>query len=122
MFSRFHAALLLLLLVLPAQAIEPDKYLPNDSDAVVAINVQQILASPLVKTHYAASLPELFKFNEDLQKALKSVGLDLLDVLERIVFANGEGLYRLTKGVEKGKTVYGSTGGYFGLIKGKFDV
>lgn len=122
MLPRFYAILIALLVILPAQAIEPDKYLPNDTDAVVAINVQQILASPLVKTHYAASLPELFKSNDDVQKALKTVGLDPLKDIDQIIFANGEGLYRLTKGVEKGKTVYGSTGGYFGLIKGKFDV
>jgi hypothetical protein len=122
MFPRLLALLVALLVILPVHAIEPDKYLPNDTDAVVAINVQQILASPLVKTHYATSLPELFKSDDDLQKALKSVGLDPLKDIDQIIFANGEGLYRLTKGTVNGKVDYGSKGGYFCLIKGRFDV
>jgi hypothetical protein len=121
MLPRFLAALFGGFVLLPAHAIEPDKYLPNDTDAVVTINVQQILASPLVKTHYAAALPELFKANDELQKVLKGVGLDPLKDIQQILFANGEGLYRLTKGVEKGKVVYGSTGGFFCLVKGRFD-
>lgn len=109
-------------LALPAQAIEPDKYLPNDTDAVVSINLQQIFNSPLVKLHYKDSLPEAFKFSPELDKLLTGGGIDPVKDLDQIIFANGEGLYRLTKGVENGKTVYGSTGGYYALLKGRFNV
>src|SRR5262245_18704350 len=124
MLPRILAALVVvfLLVILPVYAVEPDKYLPNDTDAVVTINVQQILASALVKTHYAAALPELIKSNEDGQKILTGLGLDPLKDIDQVIFANGDGLYRLTKGVEKGKTVYGSAGGFFCLVKGRFNV
>src|SRR5262249_20233392 len=81
-----------------------------------------ILASPLVKTHYAASLPELLKGNQDVQKVVKGVGIDPLKDIDLLIFTNGESLYRLTKRVDKGKTIYGSEGGYFFLVKGRFDV
>jgi hypothetical protein len=106
----------------PVGAIDPDKYLPGDTDAVVAINVQQILASPLVKTHYLQPVQDWLKSSEETPRHLKSLGLDPLKDIDQVVFANGEGLYRLTKGVEKGKTVYGSEGGYFFLVKGRFNV
>src|SRR5262245_44761739 len=124
MLARSLAALvgLFLLFILQAKAFEPDKYLPNDTDAVVVVNVQQILASPLVRTHYAAALPDLLKSNEDVHKVLKSTGLDPLKDIDQVIFANGESLYRLTKGVVKGKTEYGSAGGFFFLVKGRFDV
>jgi len=109
-------------LALPAQAIEPDRYLPNDTDAVVSINLRQIINSPLVKLHYKDSLPEAFKFSPELDKLLTGSGIDPLKDIDQIIFANGEGLYRLTKGVENGKTVYGSTGGYYALLKGRFNV
>jgi hypothetical protein len=111
----------LLFLTGPLHAAEVDKYLPNDADAVVTINVQQILASPLVKTHYATSLPELLKTKELVQKVVKNLGIDPLKDIDRIIFTNGESLYRLTKRVDKGKTIYGSEGGFFFLVKGRFD-
>lgn len=105
-----------------AQAADLDKYLPNDTDAVVTINVRQILASPLVKTHYLEPLQDLIKSNEDLQKLVKGLGIDPLKDIDQVVFSNGEGLYRLTKRLDKGKTIYGSESGFFCLVKGKFDV
>ncbi|MBL8793550.1 MAG: hypothetical protein JNM56_06585 [Planctomycetia bacterium] len=111
-----------MLAVLPARAAVPDKYLPADTDAVVIINVQQILASPLFKTHYQTLVQDLLKSNDDVQKTLKGLNLDPLKDIDQVVFANGESLYRLTKGTVNGKTVYGSNGGYFFLIKGRFDL
>lgn len=125
--SSYHRSLLGLLLVgllvaFPARAAVPDKYLPYDTDAVVLVNVRQILASPLVKAHYQGPLQDLLKANEDVQKTFKSLNFDPLKDIDQIVFANGESLYRLTKGTIDGKTAYGSTGGYFFLIKGRFDL
>lgn len=123
-FRRSLGGLLLvgLLLAFPVRAAVPDKYLPNDTDAVVIVNVQQILASPLVKTHYQGPLQDLLKSNEDVQKTLKNLNFDPLKDIDQIVFANCESLYRLTKGTVQGKTVYGSEGGYFFLVKGRFDL
>jgi hypothetical protein len=111
-----------LLSVLPVRAAVPDKYLPNDTDAVIIVNVQQILASPLVKTHYQGPLQDWLKSNEDVQKTFKSLNFDPLKDIDQIVIANGESLYRLTKGTVEGKTVYGSSGGFFFLLKGRFDL
>lgn len=113
--------LLVLVLVWPAQAAVVDKYLPNDTDAVVIINVQQILASPLVKTHYQKLLQDWLKTEGDLQKRLQDLGIDPLKDIDQVIFTNGESLYRLTKRTEQGKVIYGSEGGYFFLIKGRFN-
>jgi hypothetical protein len=107
---------------LRASAAEVDKYLPNDTDAVVTVNVRQILGSPLIKMYYLESLQELIKSNEELQKAVKGIGIDPLKDIDQVIITNGESLYRLTKRVEKGETKYGSEPGFFCLIKGKFSV
>jgi len=122
-FSRLWFGLLLLVLMaaLPVQAADFEKYLPADTDAVVAINIQQMLASPLVKTHYLESLQKLIKDNETVAKALKELDFDPLKNVDRIVLANGEGLYRIEKKNVKGKVVIDSQGGYFFVIKGTFD-
>jgi len=102
--------LVLLLTALPARAAVPDKYLPNDTDAVVIVNVQQILASPLFKAHYLTLCQDWLKAPGDLPAFLQAVGLDPLKDIEQIVFANGESLYRLTKRTEQGKSIYGTDG------------
>jgi hypothetical protein len=78
----------LLALVLPARAAEPDKYLPNDTEAIVVLNVKQILDSPLVKKHLAEKIRDEIKNNAEVSKVLEALGFDPLKDLSSITIAS----------------------------------
>src|SRR5262245_31717976 len=94
LFIRKHvlAALALgLVLALPAFAAPVpgeaaagsyEKYLPDDADGVVTINVRALLDSELVKK---VGLDKMLADNEEAQKSLKALGLDPLKDIERVV-------------------------------------
>ena len=63
----------------PAGSIE--KYLPDGSEGVVTINIRQLLDSELIKK---VGLDKTLA-GEDVQKTLKSLGLDPLKDVERII-------------------------------------
>jgi len=93
MFSfrkRILSALALsLALALPTFAADPadgklEKYLPDAADGVITINVRQLLDSELIKK---AGLDKMLT-DEDAQKTLKSIGLDPLKDIERVVYAS----------------------------------
>jgi hypothetical protein len=54
--------------VLPVAAAPVDKYLPDDTEALVALNIRQLLDSPVVKKHALAKIKEYIKSNEDAEK------------------------------------------------------
>jgi hypothetical protein len=78
-----------------------EKYLPDAADGVVTINVRQLLDSELIKK---AGLDKALA-GEEAQKAMKTIGLDPLKDIERVV---------ITSDKEK------SDDPYF-IIQGKFD-
>jgi hypothetical protein len=69
-----------------ASAADTAKFLPDRTEAVVTVNVKQLIESPLLKDH----LTTLKKAVKDLgvaQPAFESLGLDPLQDVERIIIA-----------------------------------
>ncbi len=62
--------------VLPIRAAEVDRYLPEDTEAVLMVNAKQLLDSPLVKKHFLEQMRELIKTNAECENILKSLGFD----------------------------------------------
>lgn len=87
------------LLVGPAPAVEPDPYLPDDTESLVTINLRQILDSPLVKKHGLPKAKEALEGSEDAQKYLKMLGLDPFKDLDSVTIAGGGAKEADDKGV-----------------------
>lgn len=89
-------------LAAPCRA-QPTKYLPDSTMLVVALNVKQLMQSPLVRGDEKA-----FKqFSADAAKALGKFGIDPTRDVDRIVLAVGDELKAATTLV---------------LVEGRFDV
>ncbi|MBY0525311.1 MAG: hypothetical protein K2R98_18030 [Gemmataceae bacterium] len=115
MFRLFQVGLAGLLLAVPARGAEVDKYLLNDTDGVLTVNVKQLAESPLFKKHYEANVRKLLG-GPDLAKELKSLGLDPLKDVDRLIAVHGETSHRLdSKPGAKGESSI-----YF-IARGKFD-
>lgn len=72
----------------PARAAEIDKFLPDDTQVVVSINLRQILDSGLAKKYEVAKEVEKnLKTNEEATKILKTLGLDPLKDINRLTIA-----------------------------------
>jgi hypothetical protein len=72
------------------RAADVDKLTPNDSEALVFVNVRQILDSPLFKKHGLDEAKKALASSEEANKALKGVGLDpFQDVDSLQITANG---------------------------------
>src|SRR5262249_9410592 len=69
-----------------ASAADVDPYLPDDAEAVLTVNVRQILDSPLIKKHALESVQKLLESSS--LKDLKDLDLDLQKDIDRLVFAN----------------------------------
>jgi hypothetical protein len=84
-----------------------ERFLPNDTEAVVVINFKQLFESPLLKKGGALGiLKELIKKNDEAQKTFTDLGFDPFTDLDTMVSAqSGEGQ-------DKGVVV----------VTGKFDV
>jgi hypothetical protein len=109
-------AAIVVLLAAPAPAAEVDKYLLNDTDGVVSINVRQLVDAPLFKKHYQENLKKLLGSSKDVQQALSDLGLDPFKNIDRILAVHGENSHRL-------EDKPGSTGksSLFLIVRGKFD-
>jgi len=75
----------------PARAGDVDKYLPDDTEVVVTINVKQITESALFKKYGADKIQELIKDNDEVNDVLKDLGFDPLKDVDRIVTASPGG-------------------------------
>jgi hypothetical protein len=62
--------------LLPIRAAEVDRYLPEDTEAVLVVNAKQLLDSPLVQKHFLEQMRELIKSNAQCEGILKSLGFD----------------------------------------------
>ena len=67
-----------------ARAADVDKYLPADSEAVVVLNVRQVLDSDIIKKYALGQIKD-FLAGTDPQKFLKERGLDPLKDINRVV-------------------------------------
>jgi hypothetical protein len=71
----------------PAGAAEPDKYVPSDSDAVVVVNVRQILESPFFKKYALEEAKNQLKTNKDATKFFQTAGIDPFKDVHSVVLA-----------------------------------
>ena len=78
MTMRIAFCLLAAVAAQPLHAADIDANLPADTEVVVSINLDQLLASPLGKRYLAATVTEAIKANPQLQDALKSLEVDPL--------------------------------------------
>lgn len=70
---------------------EVDKYLPDDAEMVVSVNVKQIVESELFKKNIEAKAREALKNQDELQDALKDLGFDPFTDIERVIAARPAG-------------------------------
>ena len=71
----------------PVRAAEADKYIPGDSQVVVAVNVSHLLEAPLVKKYALEHIKEGIKKNTEAQHVLGAIGLDPLKDISSVVIA-----------------------------------
>jgi hypothetical protein len=73
-----------------ASAAEVDKYLPEDVNAVVSLNVRQVIDSPLFKKNYLPLIQKELKAKPEVQKQLKDLNFDPLRDLDGVVLGLAE--------------------------------
>lgn len=73
--------------VLPARAVEPDKLVPSDSEAVIVINVRQMLDSGLIKKYALEQMQAAIKGNAEAKKMMEATGLDPLKDIDSITMS-----------------------------------
>jgi hypothetical protein len=107
---RFGAILLVLglglLLTTPARAADLDKLLPEDTEFILTINVQQILDSALVKKLPVEMVKAMIKDNNEVTKILDDLGFDPFKDIETVIVASPGGQ---------------EADRFLGIVKGKFD-
>jgi len=90
-----------------AAAGDLEKLLPNDTEAVIVFNVQQLLGAPLLtKAGAVDTIKEALKNNENAKKITDELGIDPLKDIETLVSAES--------GADAGKGLM--------VLNGKFDV
>lgn len=100
-------AWMLALLAFPASAAEVNKYLPDDSGAVITVNVRQVLDSALVKQYALDLIKGGLTSQPEVQKVLDALGVDPFKDLDQVVIAAPD----LNENTEKGLVV----------VSGRFD-
>src|SRR5882672_5380822 len=91
-FVRNFAALLLGLLAAgPARSADVDPYLPNESELVLSVNIDQLLNSALGKKYLRAAIEEALKGNGQIQEVLKYLELDPFKDVGRVTVALSSG-------------------------------
>jgi hypothetical protein len=71
-------------------AATPDKYLPDDSEVVLTVNVRQFLETPLINRDLD-KLREALKSQEKISSELEKVGIDPLKDIDRATIAAAPG-------------------------------
>jgi len=93
---RSHTAWLGGLLVVafmaaPARAGDIDKYLPEDTETAVTLNVRQLLDSAVVKKYGLEQAKEALKSADEIEEVLKDLGFDPFKDLDQIIIAGPGG-------------------------------
>ena len=79
-----------LALAAPARAADYEKLLPAESEAVISINVRQLLDSSLVKQYALDTIKKAMMDSAEAKQAFAALGLDPLKDFERVTIA-GQG-------------------------------
>jgi hypothetical protein len=91
MRNLLGAAFACMVFTVPARAVDVDKYLPEDTEAVLTINVRQILDAPFIKKDAFADLHKALEDRGGNLKHLKDLDLDPQKDLDSIVVTNSNG-------------------------------
>jgi hypothetical protein len=110
---RCFPILLVALFASTAPAAEVDKYLLDDTDAVLGLDVKLLMQSPLVKKNYLPLVQKQLQGNAEVQKNLKELGFDPLKDIDRILVVHGESCHRGVSGKEEFAP--------FVIVRGRFD-
>lgn len=110
---RWAAVLLTAAFTATAPAAEVDKFLLDDTDGVLAVNVRQIFDSPLYKKVYQAPLQKALK-GDTILTMVQSFGVDLFKDVDTVYVVHGESSHRVVK---KGD----SDGGLCFVVRGRVD-
>ena len=92
----------------PARAADVDKYLPDDTETVVVLNVRQVLDAPVVKKYLREQMKATLKNNAEDQPLLSLFDPDALKDVDRITVAIPTG------GALQGKGLI--------VVQGRFDL
>jgi hypothetical protein len=92
-FCKGGLALLLMgaFLAPPACAGEIDRYLPEDTEIFVSVNVRQVVSSDLFKKYGLDDLRDALKNIDRVEDILKDLGFDPFRDLERVLLASPGG-------------------------------
>lgn len=108
--GRLLTTLCCLTLFLSAGSVysaEIDRYLPEDTEVISALNIRQLLDSPLIRKHGVKLLRDFIDNNQEVKTVLQDLGFDPLKDLDRITTAGPGG-----KDADKGLLI----------IHGRFDL
>ena len=97
-----------------APAFSLDKYLLDDSDGVLVVNVKTIMESPAFKKAFAKQVADLVA-RPEAQQYLKDIGFDPLKDVEQMIICSSKSCYR------KDNSKDDRDDGPFVLFQGKFD-
>jgi hypothetical protein len=91
--STFRSALSLaafaaLLVPASAPAAEPHRYLPDDTEMVISVNIKQLLSTKLFKDNVTGVLKDLIAGSEEAKDILKDLGFDPFKDLHRVLIAS----------------------------------
>jgi hypothetical protein len=90
-----------------------EKYLPDDTDALLVVNVRQVLASPMAKKGLDKQVAALIN-HPAAQSYLKDAGFDPLKDIDRVIVCAGRSCWSDDEN--------GREDGPFVLFQGRFDV
>jgi hypothetical protein len=117
MLYRLGACLLAVgLVAAPARAADYEKYLLDDTDALLTVNVKQALESPAYVKELKKQAEGLLKM-EQAQQILKDTGFDPLKDLDRVTFAMGHSSHR----TEQKNNSFRTQTGPLIILEGRFD-
>lgn len=85
--SAWLCALSVFAAAAPARAAELDKYLPEDTEMVVSVNVRQILDSEFYKKNVGDAARDALNGVEQAPEILKDLGFDPFKDLDRVIVA-----------------------------------
>jgi hypothetical protein len=97
----------------PAPAPRPqlDRFLLDDTDFVLVVNVKQVLASPLFTRSYQKQVQDLLR-NEAVKPWLEGTGFDPLKDVERLLVVMGRSCHPAEQSGEAGPVI---------VVQGRFD-
>jgi hypothetical protein len=105
---------------LPATALEVEKYLPDDTDFVLSVNVKQILGSPAFAQHYQKQIDKMLKM-EPVPMILKDAGFDPLKDADHLWVTKGKSCHEVETDPNTGAISRTSGGGVVIFVRGRFD-